>query len=116
MRRLLLSGQGRVGRSRFWLATVGLWVVFVLTFVGLEAATGRASTLLLYPPFFWVLLALLRKRLHDRDKSSVWLLLLLVPLLGPLWIAFELCLLPGSFGDNRYGSPPGQRLDYLAVS
>lgn len=116
MRRLLLSGQGRVGRSRFWLATFGLWAVFVLTFVGLEAALGRTSTFLLYPPFFWVLLALLRKRLHDRDKSSAWLLLLLVPLMGPLWIGFELYILPGSLGDNRYGPPPGQALDYLAVS
>ena len=116
MLRLIFSGQGRVRRSTFWLAMSGLWAAFVLSFVLLEASLGRPSTLLLYPPFFWALGALLRKRLHDRDKSPAWLLLLLLPLLGPLWIAFELGLLRGSRGDNRYGPYPRGTLDYQAVS
>lgn len=103
-------------RSTFWCATSGLWAAFVLAFILLEASLGRASTLLLYPAFFWAMGALFGKRLHDRDKSMAWLLLLLLlPLLGPLWIAIELGLLKGSRGTNRYGPDPRGALDYPAV-
>lgn len=98
--------QGRLTRRAFWLGSAVVWGGFVALFVLLEAGLGRPSTLLLYPPFFWSLFALMTRRLHDRGRSGGFLVLLLVPLLGPLWIGIELTLLRGSRGDNRYGPDP----------
>jgi uncharacterized membrane protein YhaH (DUF805 family) len=46
------------------------------------------------------------KRFHDRDKSGWWLLISLVPLIGPLWLLVELGFLQGSEGANRFGPDP----------
>ena len=46
------------------------------------------------------------KRLHDRGKSGWWLLTAFVPVIGWAWLWFELFILPGSSGDNRYGPHP----------
>jgi len=94
-----------------------LGLVFVLLFLLLDRLAGHSATLILYPPLFWSLAALLTKRLHDRGKSPFWLLLLLVPLFGPLWLALELCALPGPAAENRYGADPlTSRVDYKVVA
>jgi uncharacterized membrane protein YhaH (DUF805 family) len=110
------SFDGRLPRRAFWLASLGLWLAFALLFALLEAALGRAATLLLYPPFFFGLAVLLVRRLHDRGRSGRALWALLVPLLGPLWIAVETALRRGTPGDNRYGRDPLTPPDHLAVA
>ncbi len=112
----LISLRGRIARAAFWRNLLLIAAVFVAAMIALESAFGRASSLLLYPPFFWALLALAVKRLHDRDQSSLRLLLLLIPLFGPLWIFLSLGLRKGSSGPNRYGVDPlASNADYLAV-
>ena len=46
------------------------------------------------------------KRLHDRDLSGFWALAVLVPVLGWLWLAYELCVREGTDGPNRFGQSP----------
>ncbi len=55
-------------------------------------------------------------RLHDLNLPAWWGLILLVPLLG-LLASLGLSLVPGSNGDNKYGSEPdpGSRLLRLVV-
>src|SRR5437868_12217196 len=114
---LFFSTRGRLRRSTSWLASLALGAVFVFLFIALAATTGRPSTLVLYPPFFWALFCLASKRLHDRDKSALSLLLLVIPLLGPLWLALELGLLAGTRGENRYGLDPRRiHPDYKTVA
>jgi uncharacterized membrane protein YhaH (DUF805 family) len=111
-----LSPRGRLTRSRFLLGGIVLVSVFLLLFSGLDSTLGSATTLLLYPPFFWLAFVLASRRLHDRDKSAAWLLLLLLPLLGPAWLLLELFLLRGSPGANRHGTDPrASHVDYLKV-
>ena len=115
-RRLLLSFSGRIPRSTFWLTALLLAVVFIILLVALESIFGRSASLVLYPPFFWVMAALATKRLHDRGKSPLWFLLALIPVLGPLWLLLELGFLRGTPGENRYGDDPlDYRADYLTV-
>jgi uncharacterized membrane protein YhaH (DUF805 family) len=67
-------------------------------------------------PVYWLLFVLFVKRLHDRGKSAWWLLLLALPLLGPMWLLVELLFLPGTPGENRFGGDPLlTRGDYLVV-
>src|SRR5262245_23583608 len=110
------SFRGRIERSRFWRAAILLGAVFVVHFVFLDTVFGHSSTLVLYPPLFWAAAALTVKRLHDRGTTAWWLLIVLIPIIGPLWLLITLGLRAGSPGENQYGDDP--RLfdaDYLTV-
>src|SRR6266705_4521631 len=104
--RLLLSFGGRISRSTFWWTIIVLGLAFIVLFVFLDEELGRASTLALYPPFFWVLVASAVKRIRDRGKSPAWLLVVLIPVLRPLWLFIELGLRKGNSGENQYGPDP----------
>jgi len=89
---------------------------FVILYVFLERLAGRGATLVLYPPFFACQLALAARRLHDQARGAGWLLLVLVPVLGPLVVAYLLLLRRGTDGENQHGPDPrvvGR--DYLSV-
>ena len=110
------SFRGRIERSTFWWSALALGAVFVVLFVFIDTVAGRTATFVLYPPLFWGAAALAVKRLHDRGTSAWWLLVALVPILGPLWLCITLGLRAGSPGENQYGDDP--RLfdaDYLTV-
>lgn len=109
--------QGRLRRrSLLWRAMVA-GTVFTVLYVFLERVAGPLSTFVLYPPFFAVLLSLSVRRLHDQARSPLWLLALLVPVLGPLLVAFLLVFARGTAGDNQYGEDPRTLgRDYLKVA
>src|SRR5262249_61315411 len=83
--RLLFSFSGRMPRSPFWWPALLTAIAFVALLVLLEKLFGRPASLVLYPPFFWVMAALATRRLRDRGRHPAWLLLLLVAIVGPLW-------------------------------
>ncbi|HTS53774.1 MAG TPA: DUF805 domain-containing protein [Burkholderiales bacterium] len=114
--RLLFWFEGRISRSALWW-TVGLAALaFLVLFEFFEDFAGRASTLALYPPFFWILAALAVKRMRDRGRSPAWLLVALIPVLGPLWLLIELGLRRGTVGENHYGPDPADSApNYLTV-
>jgi uncharacterized membrane protein YhaH (DUF805 family) len=106
-----------IPRSTFWCGSLCLGVVFVVLLTVLEQGFGRASSLILYPPVFWAVAALATKRLHDRGKSPFWFLLLLIPLLGPLWLFIDIYFRRGTPGENQYGPDSLDRAgDYLTVN
>jgi uncharacterized membrane protein YhaH (DUF805 family) len=108
--------RGRIPRSTYWRAMLFACAAFIVAFLFLDANVSRASTLFLYPPFLWVMLALSAKRYHDLGRSAAWLLLLAIPLVGVAWVAFELGFRRGTRGENRYGPDPlVLPLDYQTV-
>ena len=92
--------QGRAGRSEYW------W--FFLFNVGITLITGLISDGL---NVLWSLAMLLPslaaavRRLHDRDMSGWWVLLILVPFIGGLALLIILAL-KGTDGPNRFGADP----------
>ncbi len=50
-------------------------------------------------------LSLTFRRLHDRNKSGVWLLLVFIPIVGAI-VLFIWFLMRGTVGDNRFGPDP----------
>jgi uncharacterized membrane protein YhaH (DUF805 family) len=98
--------QGRLSRRGFWLGSLAVAAGFAIPFVLLERTLGRGATWILYPPFYWAALALGTRRLHDRGKRAWWLLLVLLPVLGPLWLSLELFLVRGTPAPNAYGPMP----------
>jgi len=115
--RLLFSFNGRIGRAVFFISVVLLWSLFFNINFLLDRAMGEWSPLLLYIPFLWSILALSVKRYHDIGKESTYLLLLLIPVIGPVWVFLELLLRKGMSGNNKYGqSPKHESLDYRMVT
>lgn len=123
---LLFSFNGRIRRLHYWLASIAMGliggVVFGITIgpayaaMMMAAANGETPDTsgfgvggLIY--FVWFLfsfyvgLALAVKRIHDRDRGGIFLLLLFVPLLN-LWPAIELLFLDGTPGPNKFGPSP----------
>jgi uncharacterized membrane protein YhaH (DUF805 family) len=103
--------SGRARRREYWMFyLVNVLVVFCLVFLepllgipqanGLGLLTGLYILLLILPT-----LAVGVRRLHDTGRSGWWMLLVLVPIIGPI-VLFVFSVLDSEPGDNRYGPNP----------
>ena len=111
--RILFSFFGRIPRKTYWLGMLVLWAQYAALSLLVsnarppqEFATRMVVVALMALWLFGFVLACLAvsiKRLHDRNKSTAWLLLMFVPILGQGWLFIELGFLRGTAGPNRYG-------------
>jgi uncharacterized membrane protein YhaH (DUF805 family) len=99
---------GRAGRQEYWYFVlinilVNILLAIAAAFVGAEIGMGLLGlyTLVTLLPG----LAVSVRRLHDTNRSGWWLLVSLVPMVGPIVIL--IFMLQGSQTDeNQYGSVP----------
>ncbi|MBC8355354.1 MAG: DUF805 domain-containing protein [Planctomycetes bacterium] len=109
---VLFSFQGRIPRRVYWATTLALLFVFyaivfaVVSLFGPDSNVPTIVFLMLYIPLIWVSLAIQVKRWHDRDKSGWWILVGVIPIIGPLWAFAETGCLRGTVGPNSYGADP----------
>jgi uncharacterized membrane protein YhaH (DUF805 family) len=106
--RLFFWPSGRIGRVDFVLALFGWYALLfgIVVNIGSNGAyvpDSLGMVLLCLNPY--VLLTLMAKRWHDRNKSGFWTLFWLVPVIGGLWCLTELLLFRGTAGRNRFGPP-----------
>ena len=113
-----LSFEGRLRRSDFWVRVLA--VVLSVLFVGMPLLLGAGFTraplaieviALLVGLAVNLLLGLINlsthaRRWHDRDKSGWWILIGLIPIVGPIWSIVECGFLDGTPGPNRFGPSP----------
>ena len=109
---------GRARRRDFWLFMAGLAAAYAYAWNSLREFGGRddlaAIGALLHNEIAFSVLALVQiatlamwiRRLHDRNKSGLWLLFACVPVIGQAWMIWELGFMPGKAGVNRFGQPP----------
>jgi len=106
----LFTFKGRASRLKFWIVVPAAWLSFEFFRVLIDVLFERVS----YPlfllsvlgpsvPIAWIHWATIVQRLHDRNKSGGFALLLFIPLLGQLWALIELGCFPGFPGANRFG-------------
>ncbi len=103
---------GRSRRKEYWSFVLFNFVVFVVL-VGIDVLLGTfssASGLGLLSGIYGLatlvpILALSVRRLHDIDRSGWWVLVYLIPLIGPI-VLLVFALLDGTPGSNRYGPNP----------
>jgi uncharacterized membrane protein YhaH (DUF805 family) len=119
LKQQLFSFSGRLNRAPYWILYIATWLVLgAIIFAtggaaavhggqaGGGSAIGGLISLVVCIAWIWIALALNIKRFHDRDKSGWWVLIGLIPVIGALWILIECGFLPGTPGDNRFGSNP----------
>jgi uncharacterized membrane protein YhaH (DUF805 family) len=140
---LYTSFDGRINRKPYWLASLLLAVILMVVgvlvgFLAGAAATGALGivTLLIQLVALYPSLALMTKRLHDRNHPGWWAAFIMVPIIlnsvtnligitgNPLnmnvldyvlmlvtfvvavWFFIELGCLRGTVGPNEYGPDP----------
>jgi uncharacterized membrane protein YhaH (DUF805 family) len=98
--------NGRARRKEFW-----MFFLFNAIFIGvaniLDYVLGTFGVFyFLYALAVFIPgLAVSIRRLHDLGKSGWWLLIVLVPLIGSIWL-LVLWVTEGTPGDNQYGQNP----------
>ena len=109
--------SGRARRKEYW-----MFMLFQMLFafaailadhlLGTAMNGGGGAIYLLYTLALFIPgLAVAVRRLHDVDKSGWFLLIVLVPLVGMVWLLVLDCT-EGKPGDNEYGSDPKAMLAY----
>ncbi len=122
---LLFSPSGRIGRGKWWLLNLGLFIctVVVIFFFGLDlfihledqpeniSLTSILAVTLYLLVLIWVTFCITVKRYHDRGKSGWWYLIQYIPFVGPIWAFIELGFCAGDYGDNDYGDGPDMDIE-----
>lgn len=113
--KILLSPFGRVRRRTLWIyggvVSIVAWIIYNRLDAkwGAETEHFKIYAPMILAPFAWMLICMLIKRWHDRDKSGWWVLVNLIPYAGWLWSLIVNGFLEGTIGQNRYGSDPKSR-------
>jgi uncharacterized membrane protein YhaH (DUF805 family) len=111
-----LSGRGRLSRGQFWFQAATVWLVFYLVWNLLGTQVAAPVVWLVNGVALAALSLLCIRRLHDRNYSGRWLLLAAVPVLGAVWLVWQLAFRRGVPQGNRWGEDPlRHRGDYLVV-
>jgi uncharacterized membrane protein YhaH (DUF805 family) len=111
----LMDTDGRIARSS-WLYRITIVAIFCVAFGMLAYELfGNAGAAILATVFLWRVISISIRRLHDCEKSGRYLLLIVIPVIGPLWLLWQLTR-RGTAGKNRYGLNPLSDRDYLKVN
>lgn len=110
---MLFTRRGRISRSTYWHACILILCGFYILYTALNRSVGLWATWVIYPPFFWSAFVLTSKRLHDVGKSGWWLTLFLLPVLGPVYLFWQLLFRRGTRKRNRFGHSLEAEIDYL---
>ncbi len=107
---LYTSFSGRIDRMTFWIGVAGLVVAGAIlqgtVFSVVNASDAEIVALVSSLVFVYPALAVYAKRCHDRGKSAWWLLMLVVPLAGFVWLIVDLGVLEGDGNVNQFGTVP----------
>jgi uncharacterized membrane protein YhaH (DUF805 family) len=104
--------EGRARRMEYWffflfyiLASIACTIIDVVTgSYNATYGTGLLSSLLVLALFLPSLGVTIR-RLHDTDRSGLWILIGFVPCIGWL-VLLVFMILEGTNGSNRFGQDP----------
>lgn len=96
---LFLSYQGKIGRKEFWIGIVSIVAVSLFLQTVIYSAVNYSdaqlvallsTVIFVYPGF-----AIYVKRCRDRGLSLWWLLMIIVPIVGLIWVVLNLGMRQG---------------------
>jgi len=99
--------SGRARRTEYWMFAL----VNTVIYLALSAVDYYLNTAI--PALVYLIAVLLPgiavgvRRLHDTNRSGAWILIALLPLVGPI-ILLVFAVQPGTVGPNEHGPDPKQ--------
>ncbi len=93
---------GRARRSEYWYFALANFLISIL--LGLFGDLGKLVNFVYSLAVIVPSLAVGARRLHDTNRSGWWLLLILIPIVGWIWLIILMVL--DSAPDNQYGPNP----------
>ncbi len=104
--------SGRARRMEYWMYFL-FNVVIVFGMLFLDGALGLRKAGDSFSPLYTLYalatlvpgLAVSIRRMHDTNKSALWILIVFIPLIGGLILLLFL-VKPGDVGKNQYGPDP----------
>ncbi|MFO7891720.1 MAG: DUF805 domain-containing protein [bacterium] len=111
---ILFSFSGRICRSEYWGKAFPILfsysiIVNIIYYAEVESSGQPGISIFLSLLSLWPGIAVATKRLHDRNRSGLFLLTLLIPFVNvifAIWIIIEVWFLKGTEGENRFGPDP----------
>ena len=115
-----LNFSGRATRAEYWWVFLFLIIASIVAVIADLAVVMASQTPSLNPMSYFTTmfmlltfvpsLTLTARRLHDTGRSSFWYLVVLIPLIGPIWLLVML-LRKSEDEDNKWGPMrrPGRR-------
>jgi uncharacterized membrane protein YhaH (DUF805 family) len=103
LKHVYLLWNGRASRKTYWIFSIPIVILFLLAeyiFTNLNEYIYYAILVLVSYTSMMINI----KRAHDRNRTGLFSLLLLVPLVS-LWPLVEFGFLEGTDGTNKYGEP-----------
>lgn len=98
--------SGRACRTEYWMFVLfNIIIIVVLSVVDEMLGTPGIFVILYQLGVLIPSIAVGVRRLHDTDKSGWWLLISVVPLIGPL-VLLIFFVRPGTPETNSYGQEP----------
>ena len=96
--------SGRASRAEFWsFLAFYLWLWFIILALLLSVPLLAPAYMLVGLASILPMLSVTVRRLHDVNRSALWLLVAFVPVIGSYALSVML-VLPGSDGANAYGT------------
>ena len=103
--------NGRARRQEYWMfvlvnTAIAMVLAFIDSQIGLMSEAGYGVLSSVYSLGIFVpALAVAVRRLHDTDRSGMWYVIALVPIIGPIALLI-FCVQDGDAGMNQYGANP----------
>jgi uncharacterized membrane protein YhaH (DUF805 family) len=98
--------KGRARRKEYWFFYLFYTVISIVLSILAQKSEGVAIVLLLY--YLVTILpgmGLTCRRLHDIGRSGWWMLVVLIPIVGPIVLFVWMCM-DSQQGGNQYGPNP----------
>jgi uncharacterized membrane protein YhaH (DUF805 family) len=100
---LFFNFDGRIDRGQWW---IGFGIIVVAWFLASLLFGQGLVYWLIWMVLLVASLGIHIKRLHDRGKAGLWVLVFFIPVIGFIWMIVEMGFLEGDPGPNEYGPPP----------
>lgn len=107
------SFVGRINRLRYWKYGLFMWIVsLVVNFIMGKLGVGAAISGIVSVALAVIGLPFSVRRIHDLNKSGLWLLLCLIPVINFFFLIY-ISFFKGTDGNNDFGADPLE--DYEAA-
>ena len=83
------KANGRLSLGGFWLNAIVVWLVFYFVSGLFSSNLPGIVAWLINGTVLMVLAFLCIRRLHDRNHSGWWLLIVLLPVIGATWLVWQ---------------------------